>query len=176
MPTVQPKLRLPFLEIGFGDIKITMPRKAKEAGPFMIVSRACGMALDTAFSVELGSYPILYPPHGRPHQLWGLGPSSAKGEVQIRSAESGLALDSTRTMDGNDVHPVLWESHGEPWQRWRLERSPDGLGFLIASAHSRRYLTASEDAEPKWMPWFADRAAEFNQQWLLAMPHTTPAA
>ncbi|MEV4319301.1 hypothetical protein [Actinocrispum sp. NPDC049592] len=65
----------------------------------------------------------------------------------------------------------MWEVHREPWQRWSLEDSPDGIGFLIRSVHSRRYLTLSEDAERRWQPWFDERNAQLSQQWLLAPPH-----
>lgn len=166
-------IRLPFVDIGLGEIKLRPERKQRDAGPFVIISRACGMALDTAFSTDMGSRPILWPPHGRTHQMWFLRPTGTKGEVAIASADNRLVLDSTVPI-GDDVHPVLWEEHLEPWQRWRLERAADGYGFFIQSVHNRMYLTASEDAERKWQPWFAGREGNFNQQWMLAMPYGLP--
>jgi hypothetical protein len=170
MPTVHLKVQLPFLEIGLDDIKITRARKQREIGPFVIIARACGLALDTAFATDMGAQPILYPPHGRVHQQWVLRSSGSKGEVAIFSVDNGQALDATVPNEG-DIHPVLWESNNEPWQKWRLEPSADGLGFLIQSVHNRRYLTAAENSAPKWNPWFASRDGNFGQQWMLTMTH-----
>jgi hypothetical protein len=97
-------------------------------------------------------------------------PSGVAGEVLIVSTANGLTLDATVPTSG-DVHPVMWEVHREPWQRWRLEDGPDGIGYLIQSVHSRRYLTMNEDAKPGWCPWFEDRHVRQAQQRLLALPH-----
>jgi len=61
--------------------------------------------------------------------------------------------------------------NNEPWQRWRLEDAPDGAGYLLQSVHSRRYLTVSDDTQPKWEPWFEDRHGQLRQQWTIALPH-----
>ncbi|MEU7866438.1 RICIN domain-containing protein [Dactylosporangium sp. NPDC049140] len=164
------ELRLPGLAIGIDDVQTVFKRQPKVAGPFLIVGRACGLALDTAFAVDNGSWALTWPPHAHRHQLWYLRPSGVAGEVSVVSAANGLALDSTVETSG-DIHPVMWEPNGEPWQRWKLEEAPDGAGYLIQSSHSRRYLTLNEDAEPRWSPWFEDRHGRQAQQWLIAMPH-----
>ena len=94
-----------------------------------------------------GGQAILWPPHALRHQLWQLRPTGVVGEFAIISAANGLALDATSETSG-DIHPVIWEFNGEPWQRWRLEDAPDGAGYFLQSAHSRRFLTVNENAEP----------------------------
>src|SRR4051812_18623593 len=87
------ELKLPLISIGVDDVGALFKRD-KDAGPFMIMSRACGMALDTAFQVSHGGAPIVFPGHGQRHQLWYLRPSGHPQEILIVSAESGLALDA----------------------------------------------------------------------------------
>ena len=170
MATVKLELRLPGLVIGVDDVRTVFKRRDKVSGPYLIINRACGFALDTAFGTEPGARATVWSPHGQQHQLWQLKPSGTAGEVLIVSMANALALDSTVPTSG-DVHPVMREVHREPWQRWRLEDSPDGVGYLIQSAHSRRFLTINEDAERGWQPWFEDRHARQSQQWLLTLPH-----
>jgi Ricin-type beta-trefoil lectin domain len=162
------EIRLPGITVGTDDVGALF-KQGRDAGPFLVISRCCGLALDTAFAIDHGSVPILWPPHGRRQQIWNLRPSGCEGQVLLVSAENGLALDSTR--DPNGGKPVLWEEHGEVWQRWSLQQSSDGVGYLIESALSSRVLAASEDAQPRWQPWLADRDGGWSQQWLLSMPH-----
>lgn len=170
MSDLKIELRLPFLTIGIDNIRTVFRSRPRAGGPCLIVNRASGLALDTAFHTHLGGAAHLWPPHGLPHQLWELKPSGTTDEVLIMSVANGLVLDSTVPTAG-DVKPVMWETHREPWQRWSLENSPDGVGHLIRSAHNRRYLTANEDSQPGWQPWFEDRHAQLSQQWLLALPY-----
>lgn len=169
-PRVSLAIRLPLLTFGIDDIGTIFKRSHREAGPYLLIARACGLALDTAFGVELGNKPHLWPPHGLRHQLWYLRPSGVSGEVIIVSAVNGLVLDSTRNIT-DDPHPVMWEQHGEPWQRWRLTDVPDGGGYLLQSVYSTRFLTANERSERGWEPWFEDRHAYQSQQWVVALPH-----
>ncbi|GAA3285842.1 RICIN domain-containing protein [Dactylosporangium vinaceum] len=163
-------VRLPGLAMGVDEVYSVLNRQPDRAGPFLIIGRACGLALDTAFAVDNGSQALTWPPHGHRHQLWYLGPTGVVGEVSVVSAANGLALDATSAISG-DIHPVLWEPNGEPWQRWYLQEAPDGAGYLIQSAHNRRYLTLNDEAEPRWSPWFEDRHGRQAQQWLVALPH-----
>ncbi len=162
------EIRLPGITIGAKDVGALF-KQGHGAGPFLLISRCCGLALDTAFATDNGALPILWPPHGRRQQLWYLRPSGYRGEVLVVSAESGLTLDSTPNPDGE--RPLLWEGHGEVWQRWVLRQAPDGIGYLLTSVLSGRVLMTSEEAEPYWHPWLADRDAGWPQQWLLTMPH-----
>jgi hypothetical protein len=170
MSPVKVELHLPGFVIGTDDIRTVFRRKSKASGPCLIINRACGLAIDTAFGVDLGVSAHMWPPHGLRHQLWELRPSGTAGEVVIVSVANGLALDATTPTTG-DIKPVMWEVHREPWQRWRLEDSPDGIGYLIQSVHNRRYLTVNEDGQAGWEPWFEERHARLPQQWLLALPH-----
>lgn len=167
-PRVYAEVRLPGIAVGTDDIGALFKR-GRDAGPFLIISRPCGLALDTAFATDNDSPVTLWPPHGRRQQLWYLEPSGYDGEVLIISAESGLALDATRNPDAEKT--VLSEKSGEVWQRWTLQRVPDGAGYLISSALSAHVLASSEDAANGWEPWMSVRDAGWSQQWLLVMPH-----
>lgn len=90
------ELRLPILVIGAEDIQIKFGRHRKVAGPYLIISRACGLALDTGNESEPDKWPILWPPHAERQQLWYLRPTGMIGEFAIVSAANGLALDATR--------------------------------------------------------------------------------
>jgi ricin-type beta-trefoil lectin protein len=148
-------LRLPGISIGVNDVGALFKR-GKDAGLFLLVSRACGLALDTAHARQNWDKPILWPPHALRHQLWYLRPSGHSGEALVISADNGLALDATRdTHDGRQT--LLWEPHAQPQQRWGLEQSPDGVGYLLACAVNGHALTAAENAEPRWVPWLTDR-------------------
>ena len=166
------ELHLPMLVIGAEDISVKFgrQRRQKEVGPYLIIGRASGLALDTASASGPGGKVILWPPNALPHQLWDLRPTGVVGEVAVVAAENGLALDATQETSG-DPKPIMSEVNNEPWQRWRLEDAPDGAGYFLQSAHSRRYLMATEDAERKWCPWFRDRDGQPSQQWIIALPH-----
>jgi hypothetical protein len=162
------EIRLPGITIGTKNVRALF-KQGRNAGPFLLVSRSCGLALDTAFAVDNGALPTMYPPHGRRQQLWYLEPSGYAGEIHLLSAESGLALDST--VDPNGDKPLLWEKNGEAWQRWRLEQAPDNMGYLIMSALSSRTLVANETTQPEWNPWLEGRSGSWAQQWMLSIPH-----
>lgn len=171
------EVHLPGLVVGVDDIKMTGLRRwfsrGKPAGPYLIISRASGMALDTGGQYDHG-HVLAGSPNSFPHQLWYLRPSGIQDEATIISAANGLALDATVPTTG-DIHPLMWEPNEEPWQRWRLEPAPDGIGFLIKSPHNGNYLTLSQEAhwhtDDKWMPWFSPRQAEHSQQWIFSLPY-----
>ncbi len=168
---VRVEIRLPGIAIGTDDVEALFKR-GSDAGPFLITSRPCGLCLDTGFASDNGAPVILWPPHGRRHQLWYLQPTGRKGETLVVSADTGLALDATRgEAAGRGV--VLWEPHSADWQRWRLEPAADGAGYLLVSAADSRVLTGSDNAERGWVPWMSDRAGGWSQQWLLCLPHGT---
>jgi Ricin-type beta-trefoil lectin domain-like len=164
------ELHLPMLVVGAEDIRIKSRRRRRAVGPYLIISRVCGFALDAGISGSSESWTTLYTPHAERQQLWHLCPTGIAGEFAIVSAAYGLALDATQETSG-DIHPHVSEATDEPWQRWRLEDAPDGAAYLIQSAHSRRYLTVSDDTQLKWSPWFEARHAHRRQQWILAAPY-----
>jgi hypothetical protein len=162
-------VKLPVINIGVDDVGALFKRGA-EAGPFLILSRESGLALDTGLGTNNGDPVVLWSPHGRAHQLWYLRPSGHRGQTLVISAENGLALDAT-TAPAVGTHPLLWEPHAEPWQRWKLDRTPDESGYMIECVEGGRLLECNEDAERLSSPWLGDRHGRFSQQWLLAMPH-----
>jgi hypothetical protein len=172
------ELHLPGLVIGVDDIKITDIRRwfgrTQHAGPYLVIGRASGLALDTGLQYDPGHRVASYSPHAQKQQLWYLRPGGVKDEVAIISAANGLAWDSGRdTSDGN--HPHMQELNGEPWQRWRFEPTSDGIGFFIKSPHNGNYLTLWEEArehlkEP-WHPWCAPRDGNQPQQWIFSQPY-----
>ncbi len=156
------------ITIGTDDIGGHFGSK-KERGPFLVISRACGMALDTADRNEDGAIATVHPTNAARRQLWYLRPSGHAGEVLIISADNGMALDAGRPSD--EVKPLLWEPHGADWQRWTLTPSPDGAAYYIGSVGHGRTLVMNQDAEPNWQPWLEDREGIKAHQWMLAVPH-----
>jgi hypothetical protein len=115
---------------------------------------------------------VVWPPHGRGHQLWFLRPSGQARQAPGISAENGLALDAA-SFDEHE-NAVLSTCHADAHQRWSLDEAPDGGGYCLTSAHDSRGLAAGEDLEPGWMPWLTGQEAEWRQQWLLSVPHRRP--
>ena len=162
---------VPGITVRFDEISLPARRKKKAdpAGPFLIIARECGLALDTGRRSQAGAQPLLWPPHADRHQLWQLQPSGVAGEVLIVSAANGLALDSTDRLQEPDL--VMWTPNRETWQRWRLEKAPDGVAFSIQSVYNRRCLTAGEELKPEGCPRFDEPAPRWSQQWIFALPH-----
>jgi hypothetical protein len=165
------RIGFPGISIGLENITLSAwwKKKTDPAGPFLIIGRACGLALDTAWRNQQGDEPHLWAPHAERQQLWLLRPSGVKGEVLIVSADNGLALDSTR--DTQKPNLLMCEPSTEAHQRWRLKKSPDGAAFEVEAAHNQRLLTAAADFKPTWKPWFDDRRSIRAQQWIFALPH-----
>ena len=154
---VEADLRLPFpgLVIGVDNIRMPTRKRKNVAGPFLIIARACGLALDAEGALDPGTIPHLRPPHGQPHQLWFLRSSGHEGEAIIQSSASGLALDSRRP----EKHWVqLREKDEEAWQRWRVLDAADGVGCLLQSTNTGKFLTASSESVSGWCPWFGTEA------------------
>lgn len=167
-PRVSVELRLPGITIGTNDVQALFSR-GRDAGPFLIIARQSGLALDTGFSAVPGK-PLLYGAHGRRHQLWYLRATGHRDEAMIVSADSGLALDGTH--DPHDGQVVLLEEpHGETRQRWALSQAPDGVGYLIACVSGSRVLDVGQTPEEGWNPWLWGNHGAWWQQWILAMPH-----
>src|SRR5215467_9708199 len=92
------------------DVLSLFKRRRTSRGPFLLIVRGRGLALDTAFGME-GDSPILWPPHAMPHQLWYFHRTDQRDQVQIVSVASGLALDAQR---GRAIprQAVMWSRHG----------------------------------------------------------------
>ncbi len=155
--------------VGTDDLGSLLASRRVKGGPFMIVARDRGLALDTGFGVANLTEPILWPAHGFPQQLWLLAGTRRRGEYAIQSVANGLALDARRE-DGLGRTPVLWERHDEPWQRWRLKESPDGMACQLISVHTGHSLDCPSDAGPRDHPVLWDSHGEMTQQFLLLVP------
>ncbi len=169
------ELGLPGFKLGLNGINLTRgKRKAKDGiGPFLLISRASGLALDTGYGVDNGAPVTVWSPHGQQQQFWSLFSSGYAEEFVIRAEMGGLDLDATTDHAGAN-HPLLWRHHGGPWQRWRLLASPDGVGHFLQSVHSGRFLAMNADGVNGWAPWFeADPDSNsMNMQWLLVRAYS----
>jgi hypothetical protein len=147
-------VNLPNLVVNANDISLNFSRRKHGGGqgPFLIISRACGYALDVGFSP---------------------GPGSGKaGEVVLASAASGLVLAALPTRKSRDDWPVLVEAEKySKWQRWHLEPSPDSAGHLLRLSGSALCLTMSADAKREWRPWLSPRDPQRSQQWMIVQPY-----
>ncbi len=167
-PAVSLKIKLPGVEIGLDGIDGVFGSR-KRRGPFVIISRDRGMALDTDGRRGNGTPVVVRRTNAGNSQFWYLEPSGHAGEIRIISADNRLALDATRP--GDIGKPILWEWHGPPWQRWTLTSTPDGAAFVIGSVGHDRVLAMTQDAEPGWQPWLEERRGVESQHWVLALPH-----
>lgn len=167
-PKIKVEIRLPGITIGTDDIGGVFGSRTKR-GPFLILSRASGMALDTGGRNDDGSPAGVHPADAGRRQLWYLAPSGHSGELLIVSADNGLALDATRPEDSGML--LLWERHGEPWQRWMMTPCPDGAAYYVASVAHGRVMVISDDAEPNWQPWLEERRGIKSHQWMFVLPH-----
>jgi hypothetical protein len=143
-------------------------------GPFLLISRDRGLALDTAFLTE-GKSPILWPTHAQPHQLWNFQRTEHREQYLIVSVENGLALDA-RTDSEMSRRAVMWSPHGESHQRWRLHPTNDGTAFIIESVRTGHVLDAPWDAGPETRtpPVLYERHDAVNQQFLIVSPSSGP--
>jgi hypothetical protein len=163
---------LPGLLFKVDDIKVDFSRAPKiGVGPFLIMNRTCGLALDGESTLDGGKNLSVHQVTARPRQLWYVRPSGVKGQVLVVNAENNMAMDA-RPDEHGDIHPTMWTQHREPWQRWVLEESSDGAAFFLATVHDRkrRFLTMSGEAAAGWSPWFEERLERQGQQWVLAQP------
>ena len=167
-------VNLPNVVVNANEINLNFLRRKRgdDQGPFLIIARACGYALDVGFSAVAGTIPHVWPPHGEIQQLWNLRPSGKAGEVVLASVASGLVLGALQTRKSHDDWPVLEEAEtGSKWQRWHLEPSADNAGYLLRLSGSALCLTMNADAEPEWRPWLAPRDPQRSQQWMIVQPY-----
>jgi hypothetical protein len=101
---------LPTFTLEVRDIHLNFPgREAEGAGPFVLVNRACGPALDAGANVDGGWHVKVQPCTWSRQQLWYLRPTGVKGEVHIESADNGMVLDATEPLNG-DIQLLLTRS------------------------------------------------------------------
>ncbi|WP_439386175.1 RICIN domain-containing protein [Amycolatopsis lexingtonensis] len=137
-------------------------------GPFVIIGREKGLALDTGIQNRNGSTPIMWPPNGFIHQLWKVRPvRNHWAEYTIESLEHGLVLDAGA---GEELsrNPTMRSRTGEPRQRWRFSRVEDGLAYVIRSVLTGHALDFPVDSGPHSRPHLWECHRELHQQFLLA--------
>lgn len=171
MVDLRVEFHLPGLTVTADKVELKVPRRrSKQSGPFLMVSRASGLAVDTARAREPGHLAVGWPVHGLRHQLWYLVPAGRRDEVVVKSADTGLVLEAQRSP--NDPHVAMEEASGEPWQRWLLRPTPDGIGYSIQSVHTRLYLAismaateAAASGNAPWGVWFKPESRTEETQW-----------
>jgi hypothetical protein len=148
------------------DVLHYFSRSADVAGPFLIIERQNGLALEANAKQQNGWRPWLAPLHGNVDQMWVLKKSAQKDEVLIASVSSQLVLDSTwEYSDGAPL--VLYESHGAENQRWRMRPTSDQLGWYLSNVKDDRVLDVGENPESWTKPWLWEYRGHRWQQFLL---------
>jgi len=155
------------------DVLSLFRRRRESGGPFLLIVRGRGLALDTAFGMENDS-PVLFPPHALAHQLWYFHRTEYRDQVQIVSVASGLALDA---QTGREVprDAVMWTRHGQSHQRWRLRPTDDGAACFIESIRTGHVLDVpwEADLESRTAPVLYDMHGGENQQFVIATPSSS---
>jgi hypothetical protein len=156
------------------DVLSLFRRRRTSRGPFLLIVRGRGLALDTAFGME-GDNPILWPPHAQPHQLWYFQRTEQRDEVQIVSVANGLSLDAKIGRE-TPRQAVMWSRHGQSHQRWRLRPTDDGAACFIESVRTGQVLDAPWEAGPETHtpPVLYERHGGENQQFVIATPSRVP--
>ncbi|WP_194924124.1 RICIN domain-containing protein [Catenulispora pinisilvae] len=164
----------PNVSIDLRSLMVMTRFLASTKGPFVIVGRDSGLALDTAWRHD-DEHPILWPVHGEPHQLWRFRRTTHPGQFLIVSEENGLALDARR--GGDDGRwPKMRACHGEAHQRWRLLPVKERAAWVIESIRTREVLhkPTAAMAESRTSPTMRRPDGRTNQQWLIMNPFRGP--
>lgn len=156
------------------DVLRLFQRRRASRGPFLLIARGKGLALDTAFGAE-GDNPILWPAHAMAHQLWYFHKTEHKDQFEILSVANGLALDA---QIGRDIpRPVvMWSRHGQTHQRWRLRPTDDGAACFLESVRTGHVLDSPWEAgqETRTPAVLYEMHGGENQQFVVAVPSRGP--
>lgn len=164
------EIRLPGIRIWSDDISGLFRRRRYPApGPFVLICRHKGLAIDTGNRNQRGALPHLWPPHAYHHQLWYFKRTSHRDEYLIVSVANGLALDARGKEKGRKVS-MRPPQDDEESQRWRLHPAADGAAWIVESALTRHVLDAPLEAASKDNIKLWDRHDGANQQFLVLMP------
>ena len=115
-------LNLGMIKFEVEDIQYYFGKKTNNvAGPFLIIERLHGLAIETNEKATAGCQPSLNYIHGGKKQQWLLRKDlECQEEMHIISVANGMAFD--KTTDSKDHAPLLlWENHNGVWQRWRIK-------------------------------------------------------
>jgi hypothetical protein len=163
------------VELDRNDLAHLFRRRTWSRGPFILVGRDSGLAVDTAFR-ESGGKPILWPAHALSQQLWYFDRTQHKDQFRIRSAANDLFLDARQ---GAELRrsPVMRPRNERRNQHWRIHTTEDTIGFIIESVNSGHVLDVPEEAGPQTRTplvlW--TRHGSMNQQFLIMTPSAGPA-
>ena len=176
-PSRQVKVKVGFpwiISVETDDVLGLFQRRRMSRGPFLLIVRGRGLALDTAFGME-GTEPILWPAHAQPHQLWYFHRTEYRDQFLVVSVANGLALDA-RWDSELGREPVMWSRHGQSHQRWRLHPTEDGAACFVESVRTGHVLDAPWEAGPetRTRPVLWDRNEGENQQFLIVTPSRGP--
>jgi hypothetical protein len=151
-----------------GDLPGWLGGRRRALGPFLIIGRHHGLALDTGLNLHSGSKPIIWPPNGFAHQLWKLrAVKNHWAEYLVESVENRLVLDAGAGDELSRI-PTMRSRTAEPQQRWRFTRTDDGTAYVIRSALTGHALDFPVDSEPRSHPHLWECHREPHQQFLLA--------
>lgn len=154
------------------DIRTLFRRRRSSRGPFLLIGRDRGLALDSPPGEQEGSSPVLWPAHAQQRQLWYFHKTSHPGEYVITSVANGLVLDagwSTKAGRRPEMRPSTEETH----QRWKLN-PVDDVAFVFESVATGRVLDVPYDAAPTRPvpPILWPRHGGMSQQFLIVTPST----
>jgi hypothetical protein len=152
------------------DVITLFTRHRRSRGPFLLIGRDRGLALDTG-GYAADDAPILWPPNAGPRQLWYFRQTRHPGQYLIVSIDNELVLDARTTTD-TPRQPVMWSDNGESQQRWRLRPTEDAAAFVIESVHTGHVLDIPWEAgsEKGTSPILFKKHGEVNQQFLIVTP------
>jgi hypothetical protein len=163
------------IELDSDDVTGLFRRRTWSRGPFVLVGRDSGLALDTAYRGS-GGLPTLWPVHAHLHQLWYFERTRHKDRFLIRSAENGLVLDARQ---GAELRrsPAMKPRDETRNQHWRLHPTEDSVGYIIESVNSGHVLDVPSEAGPRTgsSPVLWTRHGSMNQQFLVMTPSAGPA-
>jgi hypothetical protein len=150
-------------------------RRRESEGPFLLIGRDRGLALDTAFQRAEGDVPILWPANAGAHQLWYFHQTEHRDQYLIASVANEFVLDAQISSEMRR-QPVMWSRHGESHQRWRLHPVEDAAAFIIESVHTGHVLDIPHEAGPqtKTPPVLWEKHGAMNQQFLIVTPSGGP--
>jgi hypothetical protein len=93
------RLPLPGLVIGIDDIKMPARRRKNLVGPFLIISRACGLAVDARTHLDPGVIPHLWAPplFSRRVRSWAAGISEGAEQAPVSIRRNRQASPEAET-------------------------------------------------------------------------------
>ena len=113
------------------DVSALFTRNRKSHGPFLLIGRDRGLALDTGGRAA-DEAPLLWPPNAGPRQLWYFRKTKHRGKYLIVSIDNELVLDARESTE-TPREPVMWPEHSQSHQRWRLRPTDNAAAFFIES-------------------------------------------